>query len=901
MDPAAYVDLCLASKYNNFKLLVRGWKYLAFNRNKTVTKAQKLLQKGKVRDAIKLYQEVVDSDPNDVRTQLKIGDLQAKVGEIEEATSTYEAVASHYSRDGFFLKAVAVYKQILKLDPGLIRIYVSLGELYQQLGLINEAMKQFQVVVKHYESQGLVKESLDTLKKMTQLEPENYTNKIKLAELYHKEGHEDDSKELFLGIAEELKTQQNTQELSRVYDKMKKLALVDDSVEYSLIETCLESGETKRALSRLQELFQKDEKNLRVLELLAKCFSELAQPQKARSVYKEMIVIADSQGLSTEKDKFEAKLRAMDLMSDDEVVSNVGSEEAPVLQTAVQFKDEISEEEKEIENKAEGVESHSVAEVDTLLEYGLIEKSLLVLSTILSKDPSTLEARKKLIQVCEQHGMQVKCIEILETTKSVAEERNLPDLVAEITEELSSFHSNSDKTQVVAKGDLQALETVVEFSNLGMDELDIIDDLEDELGVEEEEQVVMPKASKDEPVQAENVEDTARLEVSVEAMKNTAVVGEVDSEKDVDIDGEFLFDDVSDGELDEAFSVDAFERKVNEESSGEEFELSPMDISMETTEGPNEMEEGVSINEAAVNENETKSPEIEDEELDVDLINLGSGDAAEAEEVIVAEAQGPSSIDDLSDLEDDEIFILGEAPKAEPLEEEAGSSELIDLHAARNDASIEGGSEEDDLFDLSAELQDEIQDLEDELAKPKSDEDYLNPEEVISEFKKGVSRTVARDDYQTHYNLGIAYKEMGLLDEAINEFTVAGQNTELAGDCSSMIGLCYVSKRDFKKAIAVYKQSLLHTSSEQDAYHGLCYQLAEAYLGNGEIKEAYTLFVKVIEREPGFRDVKRRAKELAVDLGEDTNLKTSSRQESKGTDDKSDEDKSDVQNKVSFI
>src|SRR5262249_26363233 len=79
------------------------------------------------------------------------------------------------------------------------------------------------------------------------------------------------------------------------------------------------------------------------------------------------------------------------------------------------------------------------------------------------------------------------------------------------------------------------------------------------------------------------------------------------------------------------------------------------------------------------------------------------------------------------------------------------------------EAKVAPNGSGDSFFDLYNELQDEIQELEQELSKPKipEEEEYLSPEEVISEFKRGVARTVAKDDYQTHYNLGIAYKEMG--------------------------------------------------------------------------------------------------------------------------------------------
>src|SRR5207247_4780213 len=163
----------------------------------------------------------------------------------------------------------------------------------------------------------------------------------------------------------------------------------------------------------------------------------------------------------------------------------------------------------------------------------------------------------------------------------------------------------------------------------------------------------------------------------------------------------------------------------------------------------------------------------------------------------------------------------------------------------------------DAFFDLGSELHSEIQDLETQLGrKGKGDEDeeeYLSPEEVISEFKKGVSRTVAKDDHHTHYNLGIAYKEMGLLNEAIHEFELASENSQMSVDCASMIGLCLIGKKDFRAAIDVYRKALGRTSPQSEEALGLSYELAEAYIGNGNLTDAYKLFARIRDVDPGFR------------------------------------------------
>jgi pilus assembly protein FimV len=90
---------------------------MAIDKNKAIANAQRFTQKGQLDRALKEYQAIVAEDPEDVRIWLKIGDLFTKKGTVPQAVSTYARVAVYYSERGFFLKAVAVWKQILNIDP----------------------------------------------------------------------------------------------------------------------------------------------------------------------------------------------------------------------------------------------------------------------------------------------------------------------------------------------------------------------------------------------------------------------------------------------------------------------------------------------------------------------------------------------------------------------------------------------------------------------------------------------------------------------------------------------------------------------------------------------------------------------------------------------------------------
>jgi len=100
------------------------------DREKTLQAAQKYIEKKRYDRAIAEYQRIVQDDPNDARTLLKIGDLQARLSAYPEAIATYDRVGQYYSSQGFALKAIAVYKQIRELikkhAPALADRYLAL-------------------------------------------------------------------------------------------------------------------------------------------------------------------------------------------------------------------------------------------------------------------------------------------------------------------------------------------------------------------------------------------------------------------------------------------------------------------------------------------------------------------------------------------------------------------------------------------------------------------------------------------------------------------------------------------------------------------------------------------------------------------------------------------------------
>ncbi len=116
--------------------------------------AQKQLAKGNYDKAIAELRKLVLEDPKDVRTLLKIGDAYTRKGARKEAVETYTQVATTYAEQGFFRNALAVYMQILKLDPTRLDVSLEIAAMYEQLQLVNDALVTYEQVATAYARQG---------------------------------------------------------------------------------------------------------------------------------------------------------------------------------------------------------------------------------------------------------------------------------------------------------------------------------------------------------------------------------------------------------------------------------------------------------------------------------------------------------------------------------------------------------------------------------------------------------------------------------------------------------------------------------------------------------------------------------------------------------------------------
>src|SRR5437762_1720591 len=136
-------------------------------------------------------------------------------------------------------------------------------------------------------------------------------------------------------------------------------------------------------------------------------------------------------------------------------------------------------------------------------------------------------------------------------------------------------------------------------------------------------------------------------------------------------------------------------------------------------------------------------------------------------------------------------------------------------------------------------------------------------QEMLTRFKQGIDENIDEGDFQSHYDLGVAFKEMGLLDEAIAELQKALRAPEGKLRTSEALGVCFLEKRAYVVAESILRRGLELPASGDQERLGVLYWLARALEELGKKAEAREMYGRVFAVDIRFKDVGERSKALA--------------------------------------
>lgn len=866
--------------------------------------AGRFAAKGQLDKAAKEYQRVLEKDPKDVRALQKLAEIHQKNGKLAQASDLLLRVAEGYGEQGFFLKAVAVYKQILKFgNDERIDVNLKLAQLYQQLGLVGDATQQYQVVANHYDRQGNVRESLAAVRRMVDLDPDNVASRVKLGELYAREQMTSDAVAELKQAASYLRKNNRTDDQLRVLERIAQLAPDDAPTARELAQAYLPRGDTKRALARLQVCFRQNPRDVETLQLLARAFTDLGQAAKTVSVYRELAHVyaeggqTDLQRRTLEKllelapDDQEATETLKGLAGDAPEPSVIVAEPPPQVVTPPPPPSAPPAAPRAGVGGALPPPDTSPAvtklltEADVYLKYGLVPKAEDHLRKALAEHPDSLALGEKLVAVLDRREKPDEAAQVVARLVELARQQNdttrerayiqelgqrVPDhdLVAAASAEADLGEIETDFDDLVIEPD----ETEIEAARLAMEaasegdplisgeELETVDD---EIELAEDDGIELVDDEHDAGVivdfEASVAGDEAAAPAQDEVLLEAALVDDgLSDEVPVVVDERHPLDD---GWHDAGKPSVVVDPALDPEETdfGDEAEGLPFDGAADVDE-----EWVVPGHDSPSASFEEEAPADAPDDLSFDGATAGPEEPSFDEEIAEADFlihQG---------LEEDARYalesILARAPGHERAQALLASLQPPEVTQPPG-VSPMAAPARDDGFDLSAELADEFDSIERTPARGEASQP-LSMDDVLGEFEARRPETIGAEDSQTHYDLGIAYKEMGMLDEAIHEFEVAlgGRGTRRVIDCLTMLGICLGEKGQYEDAIARLQQALKTPGLTLEASKEAHYQIGVAREAQGRLREAFGHLARVFKVDQGFRDVREKVQALQRQL-----------------------------------
>ncbi len=213
---------------------------MALDKASVLDNAQKYAAQGKIADAINEYKKLADLSPNDGTPYNAIGDLYLKKNAANDAMEAYFKAAAAFRAGGVALKAIAVFKKILKIDPNQFTAYKFLADLNAERGLVSNAVADYLALSKLYLKANKAKEALDTYRAVIKLESSNLDARRQMAELCLKQGWNDEGARAYIELGRECANQRRMAEAKEAYEKA--LKLDSKNLEAKQLLQALESG-----------------------------------------------------------------------------------------------------------------------------------------------------------------------------------------------------------------------------------------------------------------------------------------------------------------------------------------------------------------------------------------------------------------------------------------------------------------------------------------------------------------------------------------------------------------------------------------------------------------------------------------------------------------------------------
>ena len=758
---------------------------MTFDKVKTLRTAERYLELGKIPAAIKEYCKIVESEPDDLTTLNMLGDLYVRVGNPGAAISYFHRIAEHYRDQDFGLKAIAMYKKIDRLKPRDIEIASNLANLYAKQDLVVEARAHYLLVAEAHSRGGATKDGLDVLGKIADLDPQNTSIRIKLAEGYLKEGMNAEAAACFAEAGEHLLARGAFDDALQSFSR----ALETDPSDRTCLQGLLAAHSARGTADEAAEVIERAAANnpddVELLSMLASAQLENEDAARAEQAISALVARESS-----------AYLRFVEV--------------ARLYLKADKVKDAV--------RVVGGIAEQMLAEREENQLFELVNE-------LLACDSDNVQALRLLV-------------------RAYWWQRDTENLKAAL-ERLAE----SAQAAGLAQDERYAL---TQLTRLAPDQAHHVERLKQLGGAEEKaaaedmpeiETVTQPVLDEPAPVVEERVEfqpqtlstPTAEAEFEWNSMPDMAEPWTGQS-REMEIERGFTFETVVAEELP---APSAGEMAAN--ASGEP----------------------------------TAAVETVDQDRKDDLRRQ------ELESVDFYIAQG------YLDIAVDTLDLL-ERQFGAHLDIETRRQQLLnpDESAAppTNVAEVTLDDHGEVQFENEFEMTPPpVPTVEKTVAPPQPINSTVSGidaglAEVFEEYRVSAESDVnaaGNGDYETHYNLGLAYQEMDLFEEALEEFqtalgmVAAGDGTPRYLQCCNLLGHCFLQQGVPQLAVTWFNKGLNAPGTSQDERQALRFDLGAAYEQVGDLERAIEIFTEVYGINVSYRGVNERLRILQARAGGD--------------------------------
>ncbi len=878
---------------------------MAFNKTKALENALKFLNQGKVAQAIGEYQQILRHDPKDQATLMTVGDLYARQGDMPHAVEYFERLAQVYLTDGFNSKAIAIYKKIAKLAPAELAPLERLADLYIQQGVLSEARPLFLQIAEAHLKVNHAPKAVEVLQRLLDVEPDNPRVQMRLAELYNVMGQKKEAAQVYYNYAQRLHEHGDEDESQKVIEralsvdashapatllKAKLLAATNKNAQaitlldghpeadaggevtdllvdlqlkegqfdkavdrgrkqllrgsahcallIKLVEAALESGRAKAALSLVRELreplvetsehdkfvkllssiIEKLPNDPEPLEMLADFARNSSDPFQLTTALTQLVDLYTDAGdfsraeermqelvdqnkgderLVAKLEQLRARATGQPGLQPEPPVVEVSRNEPPAEEAKPHPEPAPPAGEEPFDEETQRYIAQALTDVDLFSSYGLTNKAAQLLEAVLQRAPGHTPTLERLLDMSVGAGNDRRTAELAGQLEQIYLKRADTTNAERFGELRQRYHKVAATTEQAP---------VVEVP--GPSAPPVVGSappvVEAETAPAAEPTAAAP-AEFEIPTTPSEPEAPAPAPAPAQAPQELAPHSAAAMEVDLSDEWEAMVQEVAEDPSPAA----------PEAASSAPAELDePEPVEEVAAEQP-------SLEETAAPDTE---PTFELEETPEFELELSSK--------LAPAPSGPSTTEDFlkelaSEVEGMESAAVGEngssAPEAEP-EDAPAPAEVVP--------------------EMTAESLNELA-------------------EVFQEFRAelGEMDEGEEEDLETHYNLGIAYREMGLLDEAIGEFqkvakaVQTGKPFPYAMNCATLLALSFMDKNEPKIAALWYSRALEMPKLDQETVLALRYDLGVALDMAGESGAALDSFRQVYAMNIDYRDV----------------------------------------------